>query len=232
MMHGVAAGQAESAHTLAAFARPIAPVGPCVTWRGKRALDIVLSLVLVVLLSPLLLAVAIAVRLTSAGPVLFRQPRVGQGGRIFSIIKFRTMRADAQEQLRTRPELHELFVDRGHKIPSELDPRVTRVGRWLRRLSLDELPQLFNVVVGHMSLVGPRPVERTQFERDYDGYESAYLRLRPGLSGLWQVSGRSTVAFPARADLDTLYAEACSPWLDLKILARTPVVIATGLGAD
>jgi exopolysaccharide production protein ExoY len=206
--------------------------GPHVTWRGKRATDLVLSLTLVLLTLPLVLLIAAAVKLTSRGPALFRQPRVGQGGREFSILKFRTMHMDAQEQLRSDPQLHQLFVDLGHKLPCHMDPRVTRVGRTLRRLSLDELPQLFNVAAGHMSLVGPRPVERSQLERDYQGYEAAYLRLRPGLTGLWQVSGRSSVPFPARAELDTRYAAGCGPWLDARILVRTPLVVVSGLGAD
>jgi exopolysaccharide production protein ExoY len=116
--------------------------------------------------------------------------------------------------------------------PGHMDPRVTHVGRFLRRTSLDELPQLLNVLSGHMSLVGPRPVERTQLQRDYVGFESAYLRLRPGLTGLWQVSGRSTIGFPKRAELDVQYMATCSLWADAKILARTPLVIFTGLGAS
>src|SRR5919202_215231 len=102
----------------------------------------------------------------------------------------------------------------------------------LRRLSLDELPQLFNVLSGHMSLVGPRPVERSQLARDYRGYEHAYLKLRPGLTGLWQVSGRSRVQFPERAQLDHRHLHACTPWTDAKIIIRTPRAVVTGLGAD
>jgi len=203
-----------------------------VTWRGKRALDLAVALGLLLVTAPLFLLIGLAVKLTSPGPVLFRQRRVGRGGAEFAILKFRSMHINAQDQLRANPSLHELFVSLGHKIPCHMDPRVTRVGRTLRRLSLDELPQLLNVVAGHMSLVGPRPVERTQFELDYKGYESAYLQLRPGVTGLWQVSGRSTVQFPARAELDRRYAEGCSPWLDTRILARTPLVIASGIGAD
>lgn len=201
-------------------------------WRGKRATDIAVTAALILLFVPVFLVVALAVKASSPGPVLFRQRRVGQGGREFSILKFRTMRADAEQRLRTDPELHERFVAGGHKLPCALDPRVTRVGRLLRRTSFDELPQLFNVIAGHMSLVGPRPVERTQLERDYDGFEGAYLALRPGLTGLWQVSGRSRIEFPERAHLDQRYLTSCGPWVDAKILLRTPVVVVTGLGAD
>ncbi len=201
-------------------------------WRGKRLLDVVVSSLLVLLALPVLAAIALAIKLTSPGPVLFRQRRVGRHGTDFSILKFRTMFIDAEAQLQSNEQLQRLFLDGSHKIPSRIDPRVTRVGRFLRRTSLDELPQFFNVLVGHMSLVGPRPVERTQLERDYQGFEPAYLELRPGLTGLWQVSGRSTVQFPERAELDTRYLATCGPWVDTKILARTPLVIVTGLGAD
>lgn len=203
-----------------------------VTWRGKRALDVIVALGVLLVAAPLLLLIALAVKVSSPGPVLFRQRRVGRGGVEFPLLKFRSMRVDAQDQLRANPALQELFVKLGHKIPCHMDPRVTRVGRTLRRLSLDELPQLLNVVAGHMSLVGPRPVERTQFDVDYKGYEAAYLRLRPGITGLWQVSGRSTVQFPARAELDRNYAEGCCASLDARILARTPRVIVSGIGAD
>jgi lipopolysaccharide/colanic/teichoic acid biosynthesis glycosyltransferase len=201
-------------------------------WRGKRALDIAVTAVLIVVFLPVFLVVALAVKASSPGPVLFRQRRVGRGGREFSILKFRTMGADAERQLRTDPELHERFVAGGHKLPSAADPRVTRVGRLLRRTSFDELPQLLNVIAGDMSLVGPRPVERTQLDRDYDGFTASYLALRPGLTGLWQVSGRSRIEFPERAHLDERYLSSCGPWVDAKILLRTPVVVVTGLGAD
>lgn len=203
-----------------------------VAWRGKRFLDVAATLVLLLVLLPVGTLLAVAVKLTSAGPVLFRQKRVGRGGAEFWILKFRTMRVDAEAQLRSDVDLHRLFVAGSHKIPGHMDPRVTKVGRFLRRTSLDELPQLLNVLAGHMSLVGPRPVERTQLDRDYIGFEAAYLRLRPGLTGLWQVSGRSTIGFPERAELDTRYMATCSPWADARILARTPLVIFTGLGAS
>ncbi len=203
-----------------------------VGWAGKRAVDVVLSLVLLVLTLPLFLLLAFVIKLTSPGPVLFRQRRVGQGGADFPMLKFRTMQADSEERLRTDPDLHERFLQGSHKIPSRLDPRVTAVGRVLRRLSLDELPQLLNVLLGHMSIVGPRPVERTQLVRDYGAYESSYLALRPGVTGLWQVSGRSRVQFPERAHLDCRYLERCGPWTDAKIILRTPRAVVTGLGAD
>jgi exopolysaccharide production protein ExoY len=201
-------------------------------WPGKRAVDVVLSLVLLVLAVPLFLMVALVIKLGSPGPVFFRQRRVGRGGVDFPMLKFRTMHPDSEERLRADPDLRERFLQGSHKIPSRLDPRVTAVGRVLRRLSLDELPQLVNVLLGHMSIVGPRPVERTQLVRDYGVHEASYLALRPGLTGLWQVSGRSRVQFPERARLDCRYLERCGPWTDAKIILRTPRAVVTGLGAD
>lgn len=201
-------------------------------WTGKRTADITLSVALLLLTFPLLLLAAILIKLTSAGPVLFRQRRVGCDDRDFLLLKFRSMHTDSERRLRSDPDLFDLFLRSSHKLPCRLDPRVTGLGRVLRRLSLDELPQLLNVLCGHMSMVGPRPVERSQFVRDYSGYEHTYLSLRPGLTGLWQVSGRSTVQFPERAKLDGHYLLECGPWLDTKILLRTPLVILTGLGAD
>jgi len=201
-------------------------------WRGKRALDIVGSFLLLLISLPLFLVVAVVVKVTSPGPVFFRQRRVGRNGVDFPMLKFRTMETASEARLRADAALQELFVQGGHKIPSHLDPRITRVGKVLRRLSLDELPQLLNVLWGHMSIVGPRPVERSQLDRDYGAYREVYLALRPGLTGLWQVSGRSTVAFPERGHLDDRYLTTCGLWNDVKILLRTPVVVLTGLGAD
>jgi exopolysaccharide production protein ExoY len=201
-------------------------------WLGKRAVDVVLSLVLLLISLPLFLLVAVAIKATSSGPVFFRQRRVGRGGGDFPMLKFRTMHADSEERLRSDPVLYQVFLESAHKVPAHLDPRVTGVGRLLRRFSLDELPQLVNVLRGHMSLVGPRPVERSQLIRDYGAFERVYVALRPGLTGLWQVSGRSTVQFPERAHLDSHYLEACGPWIDAKILLRTPRAIITGLGAE
>lgn len=201
-------------------------------WLGKRAVDLVFSLVLLLVALPLFLIVGVLIKGTSSGPVFFRQRRVGRGGEDFPMLKFRTMHADSEERLRADPALYQLFLESAHKVPAHLDPRVTRVGRVLRRFSVDELPQLVNVLFGHMSLVGPRPVERSQLLRDYGAFERVYLALRPGLTGLWQVSGRSTVPFPERAHLDSDYLQACGPRIDAKILLRTPRAVFTGLGAE
>ena len=200
-------------------------------WRGKRVLDVVGSFLLVVLFLPLMAVVALAVKVTSPGPVLFRQARVGRHGRQFGILKFRTMVEDSEARLAQDPELYRLYVERSHKLACHADPRVTRVGRMLRTWSIDELPQVFNVLAGHMSLVGPRPVVPSELA-NYAEHADAYLALRPGLTGLWQVSGRSEVAFPERAHIDVRYGATCTPWHDLKLLARTPAAVLMRRGSD
>ena len=186
----------------------------------KRALDVVLSLVLLLLTAPLLLGLAVIVRATSPGPALFRQQRVGRNGRRFSILKIRTMVADAEAQLGSDPILRTSYASHNFKVPPELDRRLTRVGRVIRRTSLDELPQLLNVLRGDMSLVGPRPVVPDELET-YGETAALYLEVRPGITGWWQVQGRSEVGGPDRIGLDRHYLERRSLWLDVKILLLT-----------
>jgi exopolysaccharide biosynthesis polyprenyl glycosylphosphotransferase len=187
----------------------------------KRSFDLAGALVLLVLLSPLMVLFALAVRCTSAGPILFRQTRVGRDGRHFRVFKFRSMIADAEArkaELRARNEADGLF-----KI--EDDPRITRVGRFLRRTSLDELPQLFNVVSGEMSLVGPRPLVVDEDER-IEGHYRRRLHLTPGMTGPWQVLGSARIPLREMMSIDYLYVANWSLWGDVKILLRTvPVVM-------
>ncbi len=206
-------------------------LGATAGWAGKRPLDVVLSLVLIVLLLPMLVLVGMVVLLTSRGPLLFSQRRVGLGGREFPILKFRTMVPEAEERLSADPELRSAYVNGDFKIPNAVDPRVTRVGRVLRALSLDELPQLFNVLAGHMSLVGPRPIVPAELDL-YGDWRDAYLSVRPGLTGLWQISGRNEIKFPQRAELDAEYAQRCSPALDLLVLLRTPGAVVRCRGSE
>jgi exopolysaccharide biosynthesis polyprenyl glycosylphosphotransferase len=194
----------------------------------KRAIDIVVaSAVLLISAIPMLL-IALCVRADSPGPVLFRQQRIGRNGRSFTLVKFRCM-VDGADQLRAsliaahRPEDARLFKLRH-------DPRLTRVGRFLRRWSLDELPQFWQVLTGSMSLVGPRP----QLPEEVEGYEEWHhqrLLVAPGLTGLWQINGRSNLTFDEMVRLDLYYAEHWSPWLDLKIVLRTVPAVITGRGA-
>jgi exopolysaccharide biosynthesis polyprenyl glycosylphosphotransferase len=193
----------------------------------KRAFDLTASTLGLAVLSPVLLAIAAAVRLTSPGPILYRQGRVGQRGRPFTILKFRTMRSGADEmvaELRLRHGMNDLMF----KLQD--DPRVTRVGRFLRRFSLDELPQLINVARGEMSLVGPRPPLPEEVA-EYDDWQFDRLEVSPGVTGLWQVSGRSELSFDECVRLDLFYIENWSLAYDLYIVAKTLPVLVSRRGA-
>jgi exopolysaccharide biosynthesis polyprenyl glycosylphosphotransferase len=194
----------------------------------KRTLDVVLSTLLLILLSPLMIAGAIAIKLTSPGPVLFAQERIGLNKRKFKIYKLRTMVEDAEQLLASIEEQNEAS---GPVFKIKEDPRVTPVGKILRRSSIDELPQLFNVLKGDMSLVGPRPLP----VRDYVGFSEDWQRRRfsfkPGITCLWQVNGRSGISFDQWMRLDLQYMDEWSLWLDLKILAKTVPAVLRGVGA-
>lgn len=189
-------------------------------WVAKRLLDVTTASLGLVVLSPVMALVALAIRLESRGPALFKHWRVGHHGRRFACLKFRTMQADAEAVLAGDAELKRLYRENNYKLPEELDPRVTRLGRWLRRSSLDELPQLFNVLMGEMSLVGPRPVVEEELEH-YRGSERLLLSVRPGMTGAWAVNGRHHVGYPARAEMELRYVRGWSVGEDLKILAGT-----------
>ncbi len=193
----------------------------------KRAMDVVISALLLVLLSPLLAAIALAILIDSGRPVLFRQRRIGEEGKPFDVVKFRTMVTDAEERL---PELVDLGALEEPAFKIRNDPRVTRIGRPLRRSSLDELPQLFNVLRGDMSLVGPRPEEEKVVSL-YDERQRGRLAVKPGLTGPMQVYGRSDLTFEERLALERDYLDNLSVLTDLAILLRTPRAIIRGDGA-
>ena len=200
---------------------------------GKKAMDVSLSLALIIILAPLLLLLCILVRVTSAGPALFRQQRLGQDMRPFTMLKLRTMCMDNDDSIH-REYMTRMLSDGQHGVGQDGlfklvgDPRVTPLGRWLRRSSLDELPQLFNVLRGDMSLVGPRPV--LPWEAQLFGAECQYrFQVKPGLTGLWQVSGRSRLSMRQALELDVEYALRRSLALDLIIILRTvPAVLRGG----
>jgi exopolysaccharide biosynthesis polyprenyl glycosylphosphotransferase len=193
----------------------------------KRAFDFTIALGLVVVLSPLLLAIALAVFVTSRGPVLYRSIRPGIGGEPFSCFKFRTMRSDADQ---VQADLESLNEADGALFKIRHDPRMTAFGRFLRRYSIDELPQLLNVLRGQMSLVGPRPLPQRDFDQLEDWHKKRYLVL-PGITGLWQVSGRSELDFDDLVRLDFLYLERWSVGLDLTILLKTLPAVLMRRGA-
>jgi exopolysaccharide biosynthesis polyprenyl glycosylphosphotransferase len=192
----------------------------------KRTMDVAFCLLALLLLGPLLLGLALWVKLDSPGPILYRSKRVGRKGRTFQCKKFRTMVAGAemlQEDLIHRNERDGVLF----KIRN--DPRVTRAGAWLRKYSLDELPQIFNVLAGDMSLVGPRPPLATEVEK-YDLSHLRRLDVLPGMTGLWQVEARQDPSFDHYISLDTAYVENWSVWMDLRIMARTVGVVFSGTG--
>jgi exopolysaccharide biosynthesis polyprenyl glycosylphosphotransferase len=193
----------------------------------KRTFDLAVSLLLLVVLSPLLAVCALAVALTSRGPVLYRSRRPGIGGVPFDCIKFRTMRTDAEH---LQADLEAVNEASGPLFKIRDDPRLTPVGRLLRRYSIDELPQLINVLKGQMSLVGPRPLPQRDFDQLEDWHKKRYLVL-PGMTGLWQVSGRSELDFDDLVRLDFLYLERWSIGLDLAILLKTIPAVLSGKGA-
>jgi lipopolysaccharide/colanic/teichoic acid biosynthesis glycosyltransferase len=204
----------------------------------KRVLDVLASLTLLVVLSPLLLAAGMLVKLTSRGPIFFRQVRIGQMMKPFTILKFRTMHSNADHGL------HREFVSRfitasghGHEAGTNGvfkltgDPRITTIGRLLRKMSVDELPQLWNVLRGDMSLVGPRPPVPYEFEQYKPWHRRRVLEVKPGITGLWQVAGRSRTTFDEMVRLDLRYVRTRSLWTDIKILVATPAAVISGKGA-
>jgi lipopolysaccharide/colanic/teichoic acid biosynthesis glycosyltransferase len=206
----------------------------------KRFMDVVVSALALLLLAPVLLAIALAIKLTSKGPVLFRQKRVGQFGKQFVFVKFRSMHVDNDSRVH-KEYVKELIAGRAPRHPGNGngdgvykisgDSRVTPLGTFLRRTSLDELPQFFNVLKGEMSLVGPRPAIAYEVEAYDIWHRRRVLEAKPGITGLWQVNGRSRVKFDDMVRLDLRYAKTWSPWMDLKILLRTPVAVVFGDGA-
>lgn len=193
----------------------------------KRGADIVLAALGLIVMSPMLAVIALLIKWDSHGPVLFPQVRVGRDGRLFTLYKFRSMFIGADEE---KEQLRELNEASGPFFKMRDDPRRTKVGRWLRRLSLDELPQLWNVLKGDMSLVGPRPPVPSEVE-EYEPWHRKRLLVDPGITGLWQVSGRSELTFDEMVMLDLFYAENWSLWLDFKIMLRTIPTVVMGTGA-
>jgi exopolysaccharide biosynthesis polyprenyl glycosylphosphotransferase len=196
-------------------------------WLIKRSIDVIVSGLLLLILVPIFLLIALVIRIDSPGPAFFRQERVGKYGRRFVIYKFRSMVNGAEE---TQAELHHLNEATGPLFKIRDDPRLTRVGRWLRVFSIDELPQLINVLKGDMSLVGPRPPLPSEVER-YKDWEKKRLNVTPGITGLWQVTGRSDLPFDEMVKLDYLYIQNWSVWLDLKLLLQTIPIVLKRRGA-
>jgi len=208
---------------------PLVEGRPHARWEqvAKRALDLLVAIPAAVVLLLIAVPVGILIRLDSPGPIFFGTKRYGLGGRTITIYKFRSMEQDAEARLE---DARHLSTTEGPSFKAPDDPRITRVGRWLRRSSIDELPQVLCVLRGDMSIVGPRPVQWL----DFRGYEDALAirnEVKPGMTGLWQVSGRSNLPFMEMARLDLLYTRRWSIWMDLMIIARTVPAVLLGRGA-
>jgi exopolysaccharide biosynthesis polyprenyl glycosylphosphotransferase len=195
---------------------------------AKRVIDVVFSVLLVILLAPVFLCVAVLIKLTSSGPVFFRQTRVGLNKRQFSIYKFRTMIANAEQAQDQLLSMNEMA---GPVFKITKDPRVTPLGRVLRKTSIDELPQLFNILKGDMSLVGPRAMSLRDYKLFEEDWQRRRFSVKPGITCLWQINGRNSIPFEKWMELDMQYIDKWSLWLDLKILARTVPAVLRGTGA-
>jgi exopolysaccharide biosynthesis polyprenyl glycosylphosphotransferase len=229
----------EMTDTLAYFLEEHVELG-WMTAFAKRTMDIVGSLVALAIFSPIMIVTAIAVAATSPGPVIFRQTRLGKGGVPFTFYKFRSMRTGADDRIHREYTANLIqgkldTINQGDKdrplYKMNADPRITNVGRFIRKTSVDELPQFFNVLKGDMSIVGPRPPLPYEAEKYQSWHLRRVLQIRPGITGLWQVEGRSTTSFDDMVRLDLRYIRHCSIWLDLRILLKTVRVVLRRDGA-
>jgi len=198
---------------------------------SKRLFDFLVSLILIVILIPLfgVLSVVYCVG-ENKGPIFFSQKRYGKNGEMFKIYKFRSMVVNADKKLKSNRDLYKRYVENNYKLEPHEDPRITRFGQFLRKTSLDELPQLFNVFLGNMSLVGPRPIVREELE-EYGTYKEEFLSVKPGVTGYWQASGRSNVQYPERVDVELYYIRNRSFIFDIKIIFLTIKAVLFGKGA-
>ncbi|MEH7130269.1 sugar transferase [Neobacillus drentensis] len=197
----------------------------------KRSIDFLGALVGILLFSPIFLIIAVLYTFgESKGPVFFKQKRVGKNGEAFYIYKFRSMIVDAEEKLKTNSVLYKKYIENNYKLEPHEDPRITKSGRFLRKTSLDELPQFINVLKGDMSLVGPRPVVPEEL-KEYGNKVSDFLAVKPGLTGYWQISGRSDVSYPERVDVELYYAYNQGLALDIKIICKTIIQVLMKKGA-
>lgn len=197
----------------------------------KRLTDIVLSLLALIGFSPVFLGVWIANRFgNNKGPLFFKQTRIGKNGKPFKMYKFRSMIVNADEILHSNIELYEKYVENNYKLEPDEDPRITKLGRWLRRTSIDEIPQFINILKGDMSIVGPRPVVKEEL-KEYGDRVDKFLSVKPGAMGLWQASGRSNIGYPERCDLELSYVDHASYWYDVKIMFKNIISIFKNTGA-
>ena len=197
----------------------------------KRLTDIVLSLLALIGFSPVFLGVWIANRFgDNKGPLFFKQTRIGKNGKPFKMYKFRSMIVNADEILHSNIELYEKYVENNYKLEPDEDPSINKLGRWLRRTSIDEIPQFINILKGDMSIVGPRPVVKEEL-KEYGDRVDKFLSVKPGAMGLWQASGRSNIGYPERCDLELSYVDKASYWYDVRIMFKNIISIFKNTGA-
>ncbi len=189
------------------------------------------SLFLIIILSPIFILLHIIIFLDDGYPIIFAQNRIGKNGKIFKCYKLRSMLNNAEDILRNDESMMKIYIENGYKIPEKLETRYTKYGSFLRKSSLDELPQLFNVLFGQMNLVGPRPIVPKELEHYQGEKRKAFLSMKPGMTGLWQVSGRSDLDYPERVDFEISYKSKRSFFLDLQILFKTFLVVLQRKGA-
>ena len=194
----------------------------------KRFFDILLSLIGLIVLSPLFLIIAIIIKLDSKGPVFFRHKRIGKNGKMIGVYKFRSMVINAEELIKKFTPEQKAEYEKNFKLDN--DPRITKIGKILRKTSLDELPQLINILIGNMSIVGPRPIVTGEIDK-YGDQKDKFLSMTPGLTGYWQASGRSDVEYDERIKMELYYIDHCSLWLDIKIIFKTFFAVIKRKGA-
>lgn len=198
---------------------------------AKRALDISGALFgLIIMILVMFVFVFVYTTGKNRGPMLFKQKRIGQNGETFEIYKFRSMIENAEEVLKKDKKLYEKYIENSYKLEPEEDPRITSFGRYIRKTSLDELPQFINVLKGEMSLVGPRPIIQKELS-EYRAKKKLFLSVKPGLTGYWQICGRSNVNYPKRVDIELFYVNNQSLWFDIKILFKTVLQVLQRKGA-
>ena len=191
----------------------------------------IISLILIIILSPIFILLHVIIFLDDGFPTIFAQNRIGKNGKIFKCYKLRSMLNNAEDILRNDESMMKIYIENGYKIPEKLETRYTKYGSFLRKSSLDELPQLFNVLFGQMNLVGPRPIVPKELEHYQGEKRKAFLSMKPGMTGLWQVSGRSDLDYPERVDFEISYKSRRSFFLDLQILFKTFLVVLQRKGA-
>ena len=194
----------------------------------KRFFDIILSLIGLVILLPIFLIIAIIIKIDSKGPVFFKHKRIGKNGKTIGVYKFRSMVINAEELIKKFTPEQKAEYEKNFKLDN--DPRITKVGKVLRKTSLDELPQLINILIGNMSIVGPRPIVTGEIDK-YGDQKDKFLSMTPGLTGYWQASGRSDVEYDERIEMELYYIDHCSLWLDIKIIFKTFIAVLKRKGA-